>query len=106
MSQEKVDLRKAAKAGRKAQNKKDKMKKTVSTVILVVIAAVLVGWVGYSIFTRVKNDGGSTQTKEVNLDALQNYMQEIEEESNGTDEETQDSSSGADAGSNASQAQE
>lgn len=88
MSQEKVDLRKAAKAGRKAQNKKDKRKKTIGKIVLVVIIAALLVWIGYSIFSVVKNGKGDNN-KEVNLDSLQNYMQELDEEVNGTGEEQQ-----------------
>lgn len=87
MSQEKVDLRKAAKAGRKTQNKKDKTKKTIGKIVLVVIIAVLLAWIGYSIFSVVKNGKGDNNKKEANLDALQNYMQEVEQEVNGTGEE-------------------
>ena len=85
MSQEKVDRQKAAKAGRKQQKKKDKMKKTVGIIVLVVIAAAILVWIGYSIFSRVTN-GSSNDSQEVNLDSLQNYMQEIEEEIDGTGE--------------------
>lgn len=89
MSQEKVDLRKAAKAGRKAQNKKDKKKKTITKIVIGIVIAVLLVWIGYSIFSIIKNGGSNGDSKEVNLDSLQNYMQELDEEANGTDEETQ-----------------
>lgn len=91
MSQEKVDLRKAAKAGRKAQNKKDKMKKTIVKIVIAVVAAALLVWIGYSIFSVVKN-GGNDKNKEVNLDSLQNYMQELEQEVSGTGNEGSDTS--------------
>ena len=87
MRQEKVDRKKAAKAGRKQQKKKDKMKKTVGIIVLVVIVAVLLVWIGYSIFSRITN-GSSNNGQEVNLDSLQNYMQEVEDEVYGTDGET------------------
>lgn len=90
MSQEKVDLRKAAKAGRKTQNKKDKTKKTIGKIIIVVIIAALLVWIGYSVFSVVKNGKGD-KNKEVNLNSLQNYMQEEEQAVNGTDEEKQTS---------------
>jgi cytoskeletal protein RodZ len=88
MSQEKVDLRKAAKAGRKKQNKKDKKKKILGRVILAIIVLALLVWIGYSVFTAVKG-GSSDNTKQVNLDSLQNYMEEIEDEVDGTDEDTE-----------------
>lgn len=89
MSQEKVDLRKAAKAGRKAQNKKDKTKKTIVKIVIGVVIAALLVWIGYSIFSVIKNGGSNNNNKEVNLDSLQNYMQEAEQEVDGTDEDAQ-----------------
>lgn len=88
MSQEKVDRQKAAKAGRKQQKKKDKMKKTVGIIVLVVIVAAILAWIGYSIFSRVTNGSGDN-SQEVNLDSLQNYMQEVQDEIDGTDEEAE-----------------
>ncbi len=79
MSQEKVDLRKAAKAGRKAQNKKDKTKKTIVKIVVGIVIAALLVWIGYSIFSITKNGGSNNNNKEVNLDALQDYMQGLEE---------------------------
>lgn len=94
MSQEKVDRQKAAKAGRRQQKKKDKTKKVVGIIVLVVIIAALLVWIGYSVFSRVTNGSGNNN-QEVNLDSLQNYMQEVEDEVNGTDEEAEDSEAGA-----------
>lgn len=88
MSQEKVDRQKAAKAGRKQQKKKDKTKKTIGIIVLVVIVAAIAVWIGYSIFSRVTNGSGNS-SQEVNLDSLQNYMQEIQDEVDGTDEEAE-----------------
>ncbi len=88
MSQEKVDLRKAEKAGRKKQNKKDKTKKLIIKIVIILVAAVIVAWIGYSIFIAVKNGSGSSAgTKEVNLDALQEYMEEVQNEVNGVEDE-------------------
>ena len=88
MSQEKVDRQKAVKAGRKQQKKKDRMKKTVGIIVLVVIVAAILGWIGFSIFSKVTN-GSSDNSQEVNLDALQNYMQEVQDEIDGVDEEAE-----------------
>ena len=94
MSQEKVDRQKAVKAGRKQQKKKDKMKKTIGIIVLVVIVVAIAVWIGYSVFSRVTNGSGNNR-QEVNLDSLQNYMQEIDDEVNGTDEKAEDSETGA-----------
>ena len=94
MSQEKVDRKKAAKLGRKQQMKKDKTKKRIGVIVLAVIVAVLLVWIGYSIVSRMIN-GSSNNNQEVNLDSLKNYMQEIDEEMNGADEEAEDSDTGA-----------
>ena len=102
MSQEKVDRQKAAKAGRKQQMKKDKTKKRIGVIVLAVIVAVLLVWIGYSIVSRMLNGSGSNN-QEVNLDSLQNYMQERDEEINGTDEEAEDSNGEADTDSDVSE---
>lgn len=96
MSQEKVDLRKAAKAGRKQQNKRDKKKRIIGKVVLVVVILALLVWIGYSIFSMVKG-GTKDANKEVNLDSLQNYMQEVQDEVDGTDEDAQTDTSDADS---------
>lgn len=92
MSQEKVDLKKAAKAGRKKQMKTDKKKKVLGRVILGVVIAALLVWIGYSIFSSLSTKSKSAN-KEVDLDSLQKYMQEVQNEVDGTDEtqETTDS---------------
>lgn len=80
MSQEKVDLRKAQKAGRKKQNQREKRKKLAITIVVFVIALAILGWIGYSVFQAVRNKTGNSTQKEVDLDALQNYMEQIESE--------------------------
>lgn len=80
MSQEKVDLRKAEKAGRKKQNQRDKRKRLAITIVVFVVALAILGWIGYSVYQAVKNKTGNSNQKEVDLDALQNYMEEIESE--------------------------
>ena len=102
MSQEKVDRNKAAKLGRKQQMKKDKTKKRIGVIVLAVIVAALLVWIGYSIVSRMLNRSGSNN-QEVNLDSLQNYMQEIDEEINGTDEEAEDSDAEAGTDSDVSE---
>lgn len=87
MSQEKVDLRKAEKAGRKKQNQRDKRKKLAITIVLVIIVLAILGWIGYSVFQAVRSKVGNGNQKEVNLDALQNYMEEIESEVNPEEKE-------------------
>lgn len=85
MSQEKVELQKAAKVSRKVQNKKNKTKQAIVKAIVAVVVLVLVAWIGYSIYSTVKNRGNDTK-KEVNMDALQDYMEEVQNEIDGTEE--------------------
>lgn len=87
MSQEKVELRKAQKGNTKANVKKEKRKKVLITIIAVVVAVIAVVWIGVSIFFGIK-EKASTAEKQVNLDAVQEYMKELDTEVNGSGEES------------------
>lgn len=85
MSQEKVELRKAQKGNIKSDIKKEKKKRVLFTIIGVVVAVVIVAWIAISIVFSVKNKKSSGET-EVNLDAIQNYMQELDADDTVSDE--------------------
>lgn len=85
MSQEKVELRKAQKGNIKSDIKKEKKKRVLFTIIGVAVAVVIVAWIAISIVFSVKNKKSSGET-EVNLDAIQNYMQELDADDTVSDE--------------------
>lgn len=88
MSQEKVELRKVQKGNVKADVKKAKTKSLIITIVIAAIAVVIVAWIGISIFLSAKKKA-ETAEKQVNLDAIQTYMEELDTEINGSDEETE-----------------
>ncbi|MFG6384340.1 MAG: hypothetical protein K1V96_08810 [Lachnospiraceae bacterium] len=75
MSQAKVDRYKEEKANRKKIMKQEKIKRTITTVCSTVVCIAVIGWVGYSAYGyfHTQKEKNPTQT-EVNLDALNNYL--------------------------------
>ena len=73
MSQEKVNKRKEEKRNRKKIMQKEKRERMLASVLGVVIAAAIVGWAGFSIYSRVEANKPISYT-EVNIDAITDYM--------------------------------
>ncbi len=73
MSQQKVDQYKKEKYNRKKQLQKEKRDLLIYKIAGTVIAAAIVGWIGFSVYSRVQENTPVTYT-EVNMDALNNYM--------------------------------
>lgn len=89
MSQEKVDLRKGQKGNRKEEVKKAKRNSLIIKIVIAVVAVIVVAWIGISIYAGIK-DKAANGEKQVNLDSIQNYMEEIDEEINGTEEDAEE----------------
>lgn len=88
MSQEKVELRKSQKGSRKADVKKAKRNSLIIKIVIAVVAVVVIAWIGVSIFLSAQKKA-ETSEKEVNLDSIQTYMEELDTEINGSDEEAE-----------------
>ncbi len=73
MSQQKVDQYKKEKYNRKKQLQKDKRNRLIYQIAGTVIAAAIVGWIGFSVYTRVQENKPVSYT-EVNMDAVNDYM--------------------------------
>lgn len=76
MSQEKVDKYKAEKANRKQNLKKEKCKSIAGRICAVVVLCAIVGWGGYSIYTRYE-DTKPTNYIEVDTSAISNYQDSL-----------------------------
>ncbi len=73
MSQQKVDRYKKEKYGRKQQLKKEKKQRVLYGVAGSVAAVAIVGWIGFSVYSRVEANRPVSYT-EVSLDAINDYM--------------------------------
>lgn len=73
MSQQKVDQYKKEKYNRKKQLQKDTRNRLIYQIAGTVIAAAIVGWIGFSVYTRVQENKPVSYT-EVNMDAVNDYM--------------------------------
>lgn len=88
MSQEKVELRKSQKGNTKANVKKEKRNRFLVTIILSVVAVAVIVWIALSIIFGMKNSSENKE-KQVNLDSIQTYMQELDAEDGSTDTEAE-----------------
>lgn len=73
MSQQKVDQYKKEKYSRKQQLQKEKKQRLVYNIIGGVAAVAIVGWIGFSVYSRVEANRPVSYT-EVNLDAISEYL--------------------------------
>ena len=73
MSQQKVDQYKKEKYSRKQQLQKEKKQRLVYNIIGGVAAVAIVGWIGFSVYSRVEANRPVSYT-EVNLVALSEYL--------------------------------
>ncbi len=77
MSQQKVDQYKKEKYNRKKQLQKDKRNRLIYKITGTVIAAAIVGWIGFSVYSRVQESKPVSYT-EVNMDAVNDYMNTLD----------------------------
>lgn len=82
MSQEKVDRYKKEKVNRKKIMKKEKAKSVAARTAGVLVCAALVGWIGYSGYSKWESTRPAKMT-EIKTDALTDYISGLsaEEES-------------------------
>lgn len=73
MSQQKVDQYKKEKYSRKQLLQKEKKQRLVYNIIGGVAAVAIVGWIGFSVYSRVEANRPVSYT-EVNLDAISEYL--------------------------------
>ncbi len=73
MSQQKVDQYKKEKYSRKQQLQKEKRQRLVYNIVGGVAAVAIVGWIGFSVYSRVEANRPVSYT-EVNLDAISEYL--------------------------------
>lgn len=73
MSQQKVDQYKKEKYNRKQQLQKEKRQRFLYSIIGGVAAVAIVGWIGFSVYSRVEANRPVSYT-EVSLDAISDYM--------------------------------
>ena len=77
MSQEKVEYKKDLKSNRKKLVRKKKVETTVATVIVSIVCVAIVGWIGYSIYTKASaymEENKDYVYNEISTDALQDYI--------------------------------
>lgn len=77
MSQAKVDRYKKEKANRQQIMKKEKMERTVWKVGGSVVVLIMVGWIGFSAYNMIEASKPKTvtsETYEVNTDAITDYL--------------------------------
>lgn len=84
MSQAKVDRYKQEKANRKQIMKKEKAKSIAARTIGAVICVALVGWIGYSGYTKWESSR-PTKTTEITTDALSDYLNGLSAEAEAED---------------------
>ena len=73
MSQQKVDNYKKEKYNRKKQLKKEKQKRALYTICGSIAALAIVGWIGFSVYSRVEANMPVSYT-EVNMDSVNDYL--------------------------------
>ena len=82
MSQQKVDQKKLDKKNRKAIVKKRKIEEFLSMAIVAVIGLAIIGWVGFSIYTKVTTKDAADATYEyfdIDTSAIQDYLSSLSE---------------------------
>jgi cytoskeletal protein RodZ len=92
MSQEKVNKYKEEKANRKETMKKEKRNKILLSVLGIAVAAALVFWIGHSVYRNIQGNATVART-EINLDAIQNYLNTLNPDEENSDEAATDEDS-------------
>ncbi len=81
MSQKKVDMYKEQKANRKNIIKKEKRTALLEKVVGVLVLAAAIGWIGFSVHTKVTDKGdvpAEVEETVVDMSALDNYLTGLE----------------------------
>lgn len=77
MSQEKVDKKKYDKAHRESLVRKKKFEEAISIVCVSIIAVAIVGWIGFSIYTKAQQAAAENHVYEyhdIDSSAIQDYI--------------------------------
>ncbi|SFB12338.1 hypothetical protein SAMN05216249_1105 [Acetitomaculum ruminis DSM 5522] len=77
MSQEKVDKYKKEKANRAKTMKKEKIRLRIEIALTCLVLFMLVGWVGYSVYTTASSSKEVVAT-DINLDAITDYLSSLD----------------------------
>lgn len=83
MSQEKVDLKKEQKKNIKKTVRKKKVENTIATVCVTVVCLAIVGWIGFSIYTKASEYAEANKDytyNEIDASALSDYLGSLNEE--------------------------
>ena len=90
MSQEKVDKKKQLKRNREAIAKQNKRKEIIGIVIGAVVAVALVAWIGISVYQKAEDAKlakAAEETTDVDLSAIDDYLNEVDSEDEDSDVE-------------------
>ncbi|SFN93498.1 hypothetical protein SAMN04487831_10568 [Pseudobutyrivibrio sp. UC1225] len=80
MSQQKVDQKKLDKKNRRSTLRKKKIEEVLSLAIVAVIGIAILGWVGYSVYTKVQDSAAENATYEyydIDTAAIQDYLSSL-----------------------------
>ncbi|SDI34133.1 hypothetical protein SAMN05421493_1125 [Pseudobutyrivibrio sp. 49] len=80
MSQQKVDQKKLDKKNRRSTLRKKKIEEVLSLAIVAVIGIAILGWVGYSVYTKVQDSASENATYEyydIDTAAIQDYLSSL-----------------------------
>ena len=83
MSQEKVDKKKYEKTHRRSLLRKKKLEEFLSIACVCVIAIGIIGWIGFSVYTKVEENAAANATAqyfEIDSSGIQDYLSSLVEE--------------------------
>ena len=83
MSQAKVDRYKDEKKKRDKLQKKEKRELLLWKIAGIIVLVALIGWIGFSVYQNVQKD--VSHTYEMKTDALDNYLNDLNAETESTD---------------------
>ena len=84
MSQAKVERYKEEKKKRDKLQKKEKRELLLWKIAGIIVLAALIGWIGFSVYQNVQKN--VSHTYEMKTDALDNYLNDLNAETESTDE--------------------
>ena len=84
MSQAKVDRYKDEKKKRDKLQKNEKRELLLWKIAGIIVLVALIGWIGFSVYQNVQKD--VSHTYEMKTDALDNYLNDLNAETESTDE--------------------
>ena len=91
MSQAKVDYYKEQKKNRREIMRKEKSRKRLEITALIVILAAVIGWFGYMVYQNVTASAAASGDRtELDLTALEEYMNNLEGMVAGEEEEAEE----------------